>query len=83
MKINTMDKGSTDVKLSTNNWIEIKILNHSLVLLGRLFFSFFFIINSFGNFEQSAIDMAIKKNIPMAESFVIISGLIALIGGLV
>lgn len=81
MKINTMDKISTDVKLSTSNWIGIKILNHSLVLLGRVFFSFLFIITSFGHFEQSAIDMAVNKNIPMAESFVLISGLMALIGG--
>lgn len=81
MKLNTMDKTISIVKLSTSNWIGSKILNHSLVLFGRVFFSLYFIIASFGHFEQSAIDIAIKKNIPFPDNFVLITGLMALIGG--
>lgn len=53
-----------------------------VLLLGRILYSALFIGASFGHFSKHTIDYAKSYGVPLAEFFVPLSGLIALIGGL-
>ena len=50
--------------------------------LGRILYSFIFIMASFGHFTQATIGYAQSHGVPMAEVAVPASGIIALLGGL-
>jgi putative oxidoreductase len=51
-------------------------------LAGRILFSIIFIKSSFGHFSQKTIDFAGHQGLPFASILVPLSGVIALIGGL-
>jgi putative oxidoreductase len=53
-----------------------------IVLIGRILFSFLFIIASLGHFSKAAIDFAASQGVAMPQIAVPLSGIIALIGGL-
>src|ERR1035438_9320413 len=53
-----------------------------IVLVGRILFSFIFIMTIMGHFSQQDISFAAAAGVPLASFAVPISGIIALLGGL-
>src|ERR1035438_781940 len=53
-----------------------------IVLVGRILFSFIFIMTIMGHFSQQDICFAAAAGVPLASFAVPISGIIALLGGL-
>ena len=54
----------------------------SVVLAGRILFSFIFILASFGHFSRETINFAASQGVPFAGFAVPLSGVIAFAGGL-
>lgn len=52
-----------------------------ILILGRILFSFVFILKSFDHFTSSGIEYATQMNVPMASFLVPVWGIIALLGG--
>lgn len=52
------------------------------ILLGRILFSFIFVMASIGHFSKQTIEYAAAQGIPLATIAVPLSGVIALLGGL-
>ena len=55
---------------------------HFIVLIGRIFFSAYFILASIGNFSPDTMRMAAQQGMPMANVLVPLFGVMALLGGL-
>lgn len=53
-----------------------------IILLGRILFSFLFILSSVGHFTKMLIDYAAMRGVPLASFLVPFSGVLALLGGL-
>jgi putative oxidoreductase len=54
----------------------------SLALLGRTLFALVFIFSALGHFSHGTIDYAARAGVPMASLLVPLSGVLALVGGL-
>ena len=52
------------------------------VLLGRILFSFIFVMASIGHFSKQTIEYAAAQGVPLASLAVPLSGMISLLGGL-
>lgn len=51
------------------------------VLLGRILYSFIFILSALGHFSKEAINFAASQGVPMPQFLVPLSGVIAFLGG--
>ena len=53
-----------------------------ILLLGRVFFSYMFLIKSFHHFSGESLAHAVSMGVPLPQFFVPLSGLLLLLGGL-
>jgi putative oxidoreductase len=53
-----------------------------LPLIGRILFSYIFIMSGFHHFSEASAQYAAKQGVPMPSLLVPISGLLAIVGGL-
>ena len=53
-----------------------------VLLLGRMFFSYIFIVKGFNHFTGESLAHAVSMGVPMASVLVPLSGVLALLGGL-
>jgi putative oxidoreductase len=67
--------------LGQNDQKEIVTMKYT-VLLGRILFSFIFVMASIGHFSKQTIEYVAAQGIPLASIAVPLSGVISLLGGL-
>ena len=53
-----------------------------LVLLGRIFYSFIFLMSGLFHFSQQTVEYAAGQGVPLASLAVPVSGVMAILGGL-
>ena len=62
--------------------LEREIVMNYIILIGRILYSWLFVMASFGHFSDKTINYAAAQGVPLASIVVPLSGIMALLGGL-